>query len=333
MPERADSALAVTCPTRPHRVVALAYDGLCTFEFGCVVEIFSLNRPELGVSWYEFSVAAVEPGPLRAQGGFTVQVEHGLEALDQADTILIPGWRGLDAPVPEALCAALRAAHARGARLASICSGVFVLAAAGLLDGRRATTHWRYAEVLAARHPAIAVEPDVLYVDEGSLISSAGSAAGLDMLIHLVRRDFGPGVANAVARRLVVPPHREGGQAQYVPRPVAPEARNRLGELLDWMAANLDQELSVEALAARVFMSTRTFQRQFREATGTSPYEWLLRRRVALAQELLEAGRLPLETIGRTAGFGSEESFRYHFRRVAGVSPGAWRKRFIQTPA
>lgn len=313
---------------RPHRVVALAYDGLCTFEFGCVVEIFALARPELALPWYEFAVAAAEPGPLRARGGFCVQVEGGLELLEDAETILLPGWRDAEATVPEPLRHALRAAHARGARLASICSGVFVLAAAGLLDGRRATTHWRYCRRLAERYPAIRVLPDVLYVDEGAVWSSAGSAAGLDMLLHLVRRDWGSAAANTVARRLVLPPHREGGQAQYVPAPLAPEGRNRLGELMDWLRERLDQPLGLPELAERACLSERSLLRQFRAATGLAPYEWLLRQRVARAAELLEAGELPLAQVGPAAGFASEESLRHHFRRVLGVAPGAYRQRF-----
>ena len=211
----------------PHFVVALAYDRLCTFEFGCTVELFALERPELDVDWYRFAVCAVEPGIIRAAGGITVQAPYAPELLAQADTIVIPGWRDADEAPPPALLALLRAAHARGARLCSICSGVFVLAAAGLLDGQRATTHWRYAEKLAQRYPRVRVEPDHLYVDNGQVITAAGSAAGLDMLLHVVRRDYGARIGNLVAQRLVVAPHREGGQAQFLPRPLAPEGRYR----------------------------------------------------------------------------------------------------------
>src|SRR5580704_16839145 len=224
-----------------HKVVALAYDQLCTFEFGCVVELFALPRPELTVPWYEFSVCAAERGPLRAAGGIEVRVAHGLKALEQADTIVIPGWRAPDEPPPAALLTRLRAAFARGARLCSICSGVFVLAAAGLLAGRRATTHWRYLERLRARYPQVRVEANALYVDEGRLLTSAGSAAGLDMLLHLVRRDHGAKIANQVAQRLVIAPHREGDQAQFVPRPVATDERGRLAQLLDFLRAHLDK--------------------------------------------------------------------------------------------
>ncbi|MBI2380220.1 MAG: transcriptional regulator FtrA [Gammaproteobacteria bacterium] len=316
--------------TPRHHVVALVYDGLCTFEFGCAVEVFSLERPELDRPWYRFSVAALEAGPLRAQGGLSVQVDRGLEALAEADTIVLPGWRDADEAPPEDLLEALRQAHGRGTRLASICSGVFLLAAAGLLDGRRATTHWRYAERLAARYPAIRVEPDVLYVDEGQILSSAGSAAGLDMLLHLVRRDHGPAVGRSVAQRLVIPPHREGGQAQFLPAPLMPEGRNRLSELLDWMAVHLHEPLSIESLAKRACMSPRSFQRQFREASGSAPYDWLLAQRVARAAELLENPDLSMTQVAEASGFASEESFRHHFRRLRGLPPGAYRRQFAQ---
>ena len=232
--------------TTPHRVVALAYDRLCTFEFGCTVELFGLPRPELEVPWYDFAVCAAERGPIRAMGGIEVQVPHSLRLLDRADTIVIPGWRDAHEAPPEALLRRLRAAYDRGARLCSICSGVFVLAAAGVLRGKRATTHWKYAELLASRHPDIVVEPNALYVDEGQVLTSAGSAAGLDMLVHLVRRDFGPKIANQVAQRLVIPPHREGGQAQFVPRPVATDERGRLARLLDWIRGHLAAEHTIE---------------------------------------------------------------------------------------
>src|SRR6516225_601114 len=216
-----------------HKVVVLAYDRLCTFEFGCAVELFALARPELGVPWYEFAVCTLERGPLRAAGGIEVRVRRPLRLLDSADTIVIPGWRDPAEAPPPALLAMLRRAAARGARLCSICSGVFVLAAAGVLDGCRATTHWRYVAQLAARYPRIRVEPNALYVDEGRVLTSAGSAAGLDMLLHLVRRDHGSAVANRVAQRLVVPPHREGGQAQFVPRPMPHDESGRIAKLMD----------------------------------------------------------------------------------------------------
>jgi AraC family transcriptional activator FtrA len=315
-----------------HLVVALAYDRLCTFEFGCVVELFALERPELGVDWYDFQVCAVESGPIRAAGGITVQAPYAPELLALADTIVIPGWRDADELPPPALLDALRAAHARGARLCSICSGVFVLAAAGVLDGLRATTHWRYTEKLARRYPRIIVLQDDLYVDEGQVITSAGSAAGLDMLLHLVRRDHGARVGNLVAQRLVVAPHREGGQAQFLPRPMAHDEQGRLSRLMDWLRAHPEQQHTVNSMAERAAMSGRTLQRQFRDATGMGPIEWLTRERVAVAKDLLEVPGIPLAQVAERAGFGSEESLRHHFRRLAATSPGAYRRQFSATP-
>ncbi|AIS90694.1 transcriptional regulator FtrA [Burkholderia pseudomallei] len=314
---------------RPHLVVALAYDRLCTFEFGCVVELFALPRPELGVDWYRFAVCASEPGPVRAAGGIKVQAPYRLALMDRADTIVIPGWRDPDETPPEPLLKKLRAAHRRGARLCSICSGVFVLAAAGVLDGATVTTHWRYAERLQARYPALRVNPDALYVDAGRIVTSAGSAAGLDMLMHLVRRDHGSAIANRVAQRLVLPPHRDGGQAQFVPRPLPSVGGDRLAKLIDWMRAHAGQPHTLASLAARAAMSPRTLQRQFRDATGLGPYEWLIRERVGLAKEMIERDpALPVARVAALAGFGSEESLRRHFRRIAATSPAAYRRSF-----
>jgi AraC family transcriptional activator FtrA len=316
---------------KKHLVVALAYDRLCTFEFGCTVELFALERPELGVHWYDFAVCAVEEGPIRAAGGITVQAPYTPELLALADTIIIPGWRDADELPPPQLLEWIRAAHARGTRLCSICSGVFVLAAAGVLDGQRATTHWRYAERLARRYPQIAVQPDDLYVDNGQVITAAGSAAGLDMLLHLVRRDYGAKVGNMVAQRLVVAPHREGGQAQFLPRPMAQGEQGRLSKLMDWLRSHPEQPHTVASMAERAAMSPRTLQRQFQQATGFGPVEWLIRERVAIVKEMLEEPDVPLTQIAERAGFGSEESLRHHFRRLAATTPGAYRKRFVLT--
>lgn len=312
-----------------HLVVALAYDGLCTFEFGCTVELFALERPELGVDWYDFAVCAVEPGPIRAAGGITLQAPYDPALLERADTIVIPGWRDADEAPPAALLAHIRAAHARGARLCTICSGVFVLAAAGVLDGLRATTHWRYAERLQRRYPRVRVLADDLYVDEGQVITSAGSAAGLDMLLHLVRRDYGARVGNMVAQRLVVAPHREGGQAQFLPRPMAHDEQGRLSRLMDWLRSHPAEPHTVASMAERAAMSPRTLQRQFQEATGMGAIEWLARERVALAKDLLEVPEIALAQVAERAGFGSEESLRHHFRRLAATTPGAYRRAFL----
>ncbi len=313
----------------PRSVVAIAYDGLCTFEFGIVVEIFGLPRPELPVDWYRFQVAALDRGPLRATGGVTVRAGRGLAALRRTGTIVIPGWRNADERPPEAFLRALRAAHASGSRIVSICSGVFVLAAAGLLDGRRATTHWRYVERLRARHPEVRVEPDVLYVDDGDILTSAGSAAGIDLCLHIVRRDYGAEVANQVARRLVVPPQREGGQAQYVPMPVRSGADGGgLAPVLEWAQGRLDQALSVERLARRAIMSPRTFARRFREETGTTPHQWLTYQRLLAAQRRLEATSESVDAVAEAVGLGTAATLRLHFRRALRTSPTAYRRRF-----
>jgi AraC family transcriptional regulator, transcriptional activator FtrA len=324
---------------KPHLVVVLAYDGLCTFEFACAVEVFALRRPELGVAWYDFAVCNVDGGPLQAAGGVTVQVPPSRGLLARADTIVVPGWRGIDSPVPAALLRQLRAAQARGARLCSICSGVFVLAAAGVLNGLSATTHWRYAQALAERYPAIAVKPDALYIDQGQIVTAAGSAAGLDMLLHLVRRDHGGRVANLVAQRLVIAPHREGGQAQFVPRPMLPDDRGRVPALMAWMRGHLQQAHTLASLARRAAMSPRTLHRQFTQAAGLPPIDWLQRERVAFARELLERkNRRPhqpfaIARVAELAGFGSEESLRRHFRRHVGMSPTAYRTSFAHAAA
>ncbi len=313
----------------PH-VVVLAYDGLCTFEFGIAYEVFGLPRPEMGEGWYRYSVCGVEPGPLRAAGGLTVSVDHGLDVLGEADLVVVPGWRAIDAPVPDALVDALRAAHERGARIMSLCSGVAVLAASGLLDGRKATTHWRYVAAIAERYPDIRFDADVLYMDEGSLLTAAGSAAGIDLCLHVVRGDFGTEAANSVARRLVLPPHREGGQAQFIHAPV-PQAREgvRLGPLIEWMRQRLNEEQPISLLAAKAGMSQRTFQRRFESTTGQSVGEWLLMERLRHARQLLERpGGISLDDIAEASGFGTLATMRHHFRKRLGTSPGAYRRTF-----
>ncbi|HLM38600.1 MAG TPA: transcriptional regulator FtrA [Microvirga sp.] len=315
----------------PNRlVVALAYDGLCTFEFGIAIEVFGLPRPEMGPDWYRFAVCAVDRGPMRAVGGFQVVADGGLELLEDAGTIIIPGWRGAQAaPIPPALIESLRRAHGRGVRLMSICSGVFVLAAAGLLTGRRATTHWHHVERLSAAYPEIRVEPDVLYVDEGSVLTSAGSAAGIDLCLHVVRCDFGAEVTNRLARRLVVPPHREGGQAQFIERPMPPAREGiRLGPLFDRMRTRLAEEQTVADLAAETGMSVRTFLRRFKAATGVPPGEWLLAERLLRARDLLETTPHSVEDIAVASGFGSSATLRHHFRTRLATSPAAYRACF-----
>lgn len=310
-------------------VVALAYDGLCLFEFGVACEVFGLPRPEMGDGWYRFAVASVDEGDIRAPGGLRIGVDGGLEVLSRAGTIVVPGWRSADAEVPKVLVDALRAAHENGARLLSICSGVFVLAATGLLHGKKVTTHWRYTEALQKRHPELEVVPDVLYVDEGQILTSAGSAAGIDLCLHLVRRDHGTAAANSVARRLVVPPHRDGGQAQYselgVPRP---HEGSRLSPLFDELRANLQAPWTIYDLARRAGMSERTFLRRFQAVTGTTPTRWLLAERLRRARQLLEETTETIECIADRCGFGSATNLRHHFGRELGITPTSYRKQF-----
>jgi AraC family transcriptional regulator, transcriptional activator FtrA len=312
------------------RVVAVAYDGLCAFEYGVAAELFGLARPELGLDWYRFETVSPDAGPLRTTGGVTLQVSSALRRLWRAGTIVLPGWRDPAEPPPEALVAAIRKAHGRGARVMSICSGVFVLAATGLLDGQRATTHWRYTDRLAQMFPQIDVQPDVLYIDNGSVLTSAGSAAGIDLGLHLIRRDYGAQVANQVARRLVVSPHRHGGQAQFIDVKVRSVAGDSLGEVLGWASANLDRPLSVQDLAARAHLAPRTLARRFRTELGTTPHRWLTQQRVALAQRMLETTTASVDQIAGEAGFGSAVTLRHHFHRVLGTSPTAYRQQFRQ---
>jgi len=311
-----------------HRVVALAYDRLATFEFAVAVEIFGLPRPELPVDWYRFSACSYDAGPLRATGGVRLIAGSGLSALRRADTIVIPGWRNPDELPPRPVLSALRRAHDRGARLMSICSGVFVLAATGLLDGKRATTHWRYVEKLRAMYPRIEVEPDVLYVDEGNVLTSAGSAAGIDLCLHIVRRDFGAEIANHVARRLVVPPHRDGGQSQYVRTPIRKRTGAGLAAVMEWAVRRLRAPITVCALARQANMSERTFARRFHDETGTTPHQWLTQQRLIAAQRSLETTRDSIDEVAEAAGFDTAETLRHHFRRVFGTTPTAYRNRF-----
>jgi AraC family transcriptional activator FtrA len=313
---------------RNRRVAALVYDGMGTFEFAIVGEVFGLPRPELSVPWYRFSACSLETRPARATGGVRVSAPPGLGVLSRAGTIVIPGWRDPDERPPAPLLEALRRAHRRGARVVSICSGVFVLAAAGLLDGKRATTHWRYVDALRARYPRIRVEPDVLYVDEGDVLTSAGSAAGIDLCLHLVRRDYGADIANQVARRLVVPPHRDGGQAQYVREPLRPESAGGLAPVMDWARGRLPSPLAIGDLARRARMSARTFARRFLEETGTTPHRWLTRQRLLAAQRRLETTQDGIDAVAEATGFVTAETLRFHFRRAFDTSPTAYRKRF-----
>ena len=310
-------------------VAVLAYEGMSVFETGIVTEVFGLPRPEFDVPWYELTVCAETPGAVRLVGGATLHTGHGLDAFAAAGTLIVPGVADVHADPSPALTGALRAAHRRGARIVSICSGAFALAGAGLLDGRRATTHWRYADLLARRHPAVRVDPDVLYVDDGDILTGAGSAAGLDLCVHLVRRDHGPTIANAVARRLVVPPHREGGQAQFIEAPVPSDPEDdRLAASMSWALANLNTPITVDRLARRAHMSARTYLRHFARATGTSPIRWLIDRRVQASLPLLETTTAPIEEVATTVGFETAVTFRHHFTAAMRTSPSAYRRAF-----
>ena len=309
-------------------VVALAYDGLCNFEFGIASEIFGLSRPELDVDWYEFSVVAIEPGPLRTVGGLTLSASTELKTIETAGTIVLPGWRDPTEIPPAEVLEALRTAATNGARLMSICSGVFVLAATGLLNGQSATTHWRYTDLLAAMYPDISVQPNVLYVDNGSTLTSAGSAAGIDLGLHLIRRDFGVEVANQVARRLIVSPHREGGQAQFIETPIKHDDSASLAPSIAWAMDNLASPLTVTDFAKAASMSPRTFARRFRADIGVPPHKWLVQQRVGLARHLLESTRETIDRVAAESGFVTAQTLRHHFAREMKTTPTSYRNSF-----
>jgi transcriptional regulator GlxA family with amidase domain len=305
-------------------------EGVAPFELSVACEVFGIDRSELVDPWYRFKVCAASPPPVRTSVGFTIDTPYGLDDAARADTVVVPAWKNVEdqMPPPE-LIDTLQRAHRRGARILSVCSGAFALAHAGLLDGRRATTHWMYAERLAAMFPKIDVDPRVLYVDEGDVLTSAGTAAGIDLMLHVVRMDHGAEVANAVARRMVVPPHRDGGQAQFVELPVAPAAdEDPLAGVLGWMLEHLDEPLRVDDLAAQAAMSPRTFARRFRAVTGTTPHQWLLSQRILLAQRLLETTDEPIEWVAQRCGFAAAGALRAHFQRATSTSPQAYRRTF-----
>ncbi|MFF9207620.1 MULTISPECIES: helix-turn-helix domain-containing protein [unclassified Streptomyces] len=306
--------------------VALAVtDGMLHFELAVALEVFGSAQAAVTVPWYDLTVCG--PRPVRL-GPFRLVPDHGLDHLRRADTVIVPGWADVDVPPPPDLVAALRAAHEEGARIVSLCTGAFVLAGAGLLDGRRATTHWAHTDVLAGRYPAVLVDPHVLYVDNGTVLTSAGKAAALDLCLHLVRLDHGSAIANTVARRLVVPPHRAGGQAQFVTAPVPDQADHPLTALFPWIIERLDQPLTVEDLARQAGMSSRHLGRHFRAATGTTPLQWLLAQRIRRAQELLEKTDDDIDTIAKSTGMGTATTLRRHFNRTLGVPPDTYRRTF-----
>jgi len=317
---------------RGHLVAALVGTHAAAFELGTAHEVFGLDRSEYADPWYRFRVVgAFGPTIPVTQGDWSITTPYTLDDLADADTVIVPVWpERMDTPAPPELLAALRAVHARGARLVSVCTGAFLLAQAGLLDGRRATTHWMWAADLAKSYPLVDVDPDVLFVDGGDgIFTSAGTAAGIDLCLHIVRLDHGAEVANKVARRMVVPPQRDGGQAQFVDMPVPDTCSDDpIARVLDWAMTRLDEPLTVEDLAARALLSPRSFARRFRAATGTTPMQWLLRQRVLHAQRLLETTDLPVDLVADRAGFGTATALRVHFRRIVGTTPAAYRRTF-----
>lgn len=308
-------------------VAALLLPEIAPFEFGTICEVFGIDRTAEGVPPIEFRVCAQEAGmPIASTVGVDFTAPFGLDAVQGADLVCVAATRArtFDEPVLDAL----RAAVARGATVLSVCSGAFVLGAAGLLDGRRCTTHWAHAAELQERYPLAEVDPDVLFVDDGNVVTSAGTAAGIDACLHVVRRELGSTVVNAIARRMVVPPQREGGQRQYVAQPIPNHVADGLAPVLDWVLDRLDAEHSVSALARRARMSDRSFARRFVAETGTTPHRWLTRQRVVLAQRLLEESDLGVDAVAARCGFGSGALLRHHFHKVVGVGPADYRRTF-----
>ncbi|WP_051580108.1 GlxA family transcriptional regulator [Pseudonocardia acaciae] len=310
-----------------HQVVALLNPPQSPFELASAAEVFGGTRPDVPAH-YDFRVCAERPGPVRTTVGYTMLVDAGLAAVRDADTVVIPGWQPPGAPASPAVIEALLDAHRRGARIAAICTGAFVLARTGLLDGRRATTHWRQTGQLAAAFPEVRVDPDVLYVDHGDVATSAGTGAGIDLCLHLVRRDHGAAHAAQIARNMVLPPHREGSQLQYATQPAPARADDSLAPLLEWASSRLDTLLTVGRLAQRAQLSSRTLSRRFTEQLGTSPGEWLLAQRLDAARVLLEQTDLPVESIATRVGLASAVNLRRHFRAHLGTTPGAYRRTF-----
>ncbi|WP_328843664.1 GlxA family transcriptional regulator [Streptomyces sp. NBC_00258] len=313
-----------------HRVVALLNPPQSPFELACASEVFGTALQDVPAR-YSFRICAERPGPLQTTVGYTMLVDAGLTALQEVDTVVVPGWQPPGTPVPPTVTEALRAAHRRGARIVAICTGAFVLARAGLLDGRRATTHWRGTAQLAAAFPEVQVDPDVLFVDHGDVATSAGTGAGIDLCLHLVRADHGAAYAAQIARNMVLPPHREGSQLQYAAQPAPARADESLSPLLEWATSRLDTRLTLGRLAGHAGLSSRTLARRFTEQLGTSPGQWLLGRRLDAARVLLERTDLPVEAIATRVGLASAVNLRRRFRAHLGTTPGAYRRTFSET--
>ncbi|MEV4318819.1 helix-turn-helix domain-containing protein [Actinocrispum sp. NPDC049592] len=308
-------------------VVALVAAPAAAFELGVVCQVFGLDRSDDGLPVYDFAVCAPTPGKVQTTSGFALDVTADLDRASEADLVVVPAWPALDSSSPPTLLDALRDAVDRGAKVLSICSGAFLLAAAGIVDGRRVTTHWQFASRLAALYPRVEVDPNVLYIVDGPVTTSAGASAGIDACLHIVRAEHGAAVANALARRMVVAAHRPGGQAQFIERPVPADSYD-LADLLAWAEDHLSEPLTVDDLAARALMSPRTFARRFKALTGTTPHRWLLDKRLQHAEELLESTELPVDTIAGLAGFGSPDTLRHHFALRRGITPTAHRRTF-----
>ena len=312
----------------PGRIAVLAFDGISPFHLSVPCLIFGEDRRDIGMPRFDLVVCSATPGPLRTSAGFMMETRHGLQALRSADVVIVPSWR-LDKPVPALVRNAILAAHRHGATVVGLCLGAFVLAESGLLDGRSATTHWHWAESFSERFPRVRLDPAVLYIDEGRVVTSAGTVAAIDCCLYLLRRWCGAEIANRVAKRLVVSPHRRGGQAQFIEQAIpAPGREPRLQDLIAWMGKRLHERHTIDSLASRVAMSPRNFTRQFRMATGTTALRWLVHQRLALACRLLETTDRPVEMVATLSGFGSAISLRHHFSTVLGVSPGIYRRQF-----
>ena len=310
-------------------VAVVVTEPVPAFEVGIASEVFGVARADPELPRYAYAVCAATPGPLRTSTGFHITPSDGLERLDRADLIIVTGAAPPVPPPSQELAEALRRAADRGATVAALCTGAFTLAATGLLDGRTATTHWAYAELLATQFPRVIVDADRIYAVDGPIATRAGASAAIALCLHLVRREHGADIANRVAREMVMPAHRSGGQAQFSRRPVTPPTAGRgLSELLDWAGDHLDADLSVEALALRAAMSPRTFIRHFTEATGTTPAAWVREQRVRLAEQLLERADATIASVARRSGFGSVDTLRRQFRRVRGVGPETYREAF-----
>jgi transcriptional regulator GlxA family with amidase domain len=313
------------------KVVLLALPGVAPFEFGVVCEVFGIDRTDMGGPRFDFAIATADPGPVRTSLGYEMIIENGLEIAGDADLIAVPAHAIDD--IDERILQILRDAEARGAWILSVCSGAFALARAGILDGRRATTHWMHADRLAREYPGMTVDPDVLFVDDRRVVTSAGTAAGIDAALHIVRVEFGAAMTNVIARRMVIPPQRDGGQSQYIPTPVQERCSDSLAPVSEWMLDNLAEDLTVDQLARKAMMSSRTFARRFRADMGATPAAWLNRQRMLRARQLLESSDRSLESVAQDSGFGTAAVMRHHFLKVLQTTPTAYRRAFGERAA